>query len=349
MSEFFELNRKIKLFHRIAIKFWNFHPRNTLMHLPHHWNIWTCCFWHLVCHWKDMCTEQIYPGIYFIESNTDVFIFDTFWVMVSLIPSHPPSWNFFLILVYLQRCLIMYILLFLCFSCCSWSPVSIHEVVDLWLIWTHISWLKPDFKGILSNFSGNSAFLCLFLSSKFFWHPLFFTILIHIYTHLVQWMPLTWSLMVDHLSLKLIISSLQQSPTSKLIPSIHASPYCSSSSWSRPIYSSWISNTSDLVWRSVSWRNFIFVRVPLSVISTFICWIFFVISPFLPALFLLKVWIMSVLVCSWSWDAYHFDCQMASLGLNWYWVSSPCWICPVQPLTLNYFQNSMFPLLGKSQ
>ena len=173
MSEFFELNHKIKLFHRIAIKFWNFHHRNTLMHLPHHWNIWTCCFWHLVCHWKDMCTEQIYPGIYFIESNTDVFIFDTFWVMVSLIPSHPPSWNFFLILVYLQRCLIMYILLFLCFSCCSWSPVSIHEVVDLWLIWTHISWLKPDFKGILSNFSGNSAFLCLFLSSKFFDIPCF--------------------------------------------------------------------------------------------------------------------------------------------------------------------------------
>ena len=118
------------------------------------------------------------------------------------------------------------------------------------------------------------------------------------------------------LEVKKSFTSLQQSSTSKLISSIHSSPYCSSSSWSGLINSSWISNTYDLAWRIISWRNFIFVRLPLSVIKAFICWIFFVISPFLPALFLLKVLIISVLVCSWSWDAYRFGCLMASLGLN---------------------------------
>ena len=113
-----------------------------------------------------MFIEHIYPGIYFIESNTDVFVLYAFWIMMSLIQSHPPYWYFFLILVYLQMYLIIYILLFFFFSCCScFSISSIQEVVDLCLIQGHISFLIEARVSILS---GNSAFICLFLSINFF-------------------------------------------------------------------------------------------------------------------------------------------------------------------------------------
>ena len=129
-----------------------------------------------------------------------------------------------------------------------------------------LSWLNPEFKAILSNFSGNSAFVCLFLPHKFLTSLVFHyfdafsysscstDLLVLICRQLnfhyepicwdtyQQWMPLTWSLVVDHLSLK-SFTSLEQSSTSKLISSVHSSPYCSSSPWSRPINSSLISSS----------------------------------------------------------------------------------------------------------
>ena len=59
---------------------------------------------------------------------------------------------------------------------------------------------------------------------------------------------------------------------------------------------------------------------------------------------------MSVLVYSWSCDAYRFGCLMVSLGfLTEIGFPPHVEFGSVQPLTLNYFQNSLFPFQGKSQ
>ena len=77
---------------------------------------------------------------------------------------------------------------FLLFYCCSLFYISsIQGVVDLWLIWAHMSFLIKTRVQSNTSQSFRNLFLCTPLPFKWvFWYLLFFTILIHVYIYSVK-------------------------------------------------------------------------------------------------------------------------------------------------------------------